>query len=522
MTSDRGLFVATALAGAALLINAASTRDMAWVPPDAANYGIVARSLLEGHGYTENVVPFHPAPFASVRHVPEPHGLLQPLVLAPLLALLGESPAVLRLPGLVYAALSGVVVFVWGRRLFGTAAGLFACLLTVTNVALAYFGVLGSDDAGFAFFLVATLAALDRALDTRSGRHFLLAGTLAALTLLQKGGGILVAGILLAVPLFPPRPRARALLLLWAPFVAAFALYLLRNHLAHGSVHFRISPLDWYLRAEGYEGMMRLFAEPPTLFGTLRSLGPARVAELVLHELAKLAAAVLPGSPWLLPNPFFTLATPAFLPALGLLAVPLLAPWYGGPAALTGLALLGATLLLGVLWHVELRFLGFLVPLTALWVAGLLATAARLATRGRAGRPALLAAGVVALLLAAPGVIAFVRAQGTFRTLPDLSPCRAAHAWLDAHSLPEERILSFDPWFTSWITRRDAVMIASGGGAEVATVARRYDARWLLAWNMFSRPATRRALARLEGHSDGIAVSLQYEDGPCRVYRLAW
>ena len=522
MIVDRGLFIATALAFAALILNVASVRDVAWVPPDAANLGIVARSLVEGQGYTENVVPFHPAPFASVRHVPEPHGLLQPLLLAPLLALLGESPAVLRLPALAYAALSGVVVFLWGRRLFGTAAGLLACLLTVTNSSLAASGVLGTDDAGFAFFVVATLAALDRALDTRSGRDFLLAGVLAALTLLQKAGGIFMAGILLAVPLFAPRPRARALLLLWAPFLAALGVYFLRNYFAHGSLHFRIAPLDWYLRAEGYEGMMRLFDEPPRLVATLRALGPARVVELIGRELGKLVAAVWPGPPWLLPSPFFALASPAFLVALGLVAVPLLAPWYGGAAALTGLAVLGATVLLTVLWHVEIRFLGFLIPLSALWLAGLLATAARLAGRGRARRPALIVAGVLALALVAPGAWAFVRAQRTFRTLPDLSPCRAALGWLDANSLPGERILTFDPWLASWLIRRDAIMIPSGGGAELATVARRYDAHWLLIWRMFSRPDTSRALMNLRGRVDGLVVAKEYDDATCRIHRLVW
>jgi hypothetical protein len=522
MMGDRGLLLATALAAVALVLNVLATRDLAWVPPDAANYGIVARSLLAGQGFTENVVPFHPGPFASVRHVPEPHGLLQPFVLAGLFAVLGESPAVVRLPGLAFAALSGVLVFLWGRRLFGTAAGLLACVLTLANVALVYFGVIGTDDVGFAFFLVATLAALDRALDTRSGRDFLIAGVCAALTLLQKAGGICVAGILLAVVVFPPRPRARALVLLWAPFLAALGLYFLRNYLAHGSLLFRISPLDWYLRADGYEGMMQLFAEPPGLVETLRALGPARVADLVAQELAKLGAALLPRGPWLFPNPIFTLTTPAFLPAVGLLAVPLLARWYGTPAALTGLALLGMTVLLGVLWHVELRFLAFLVPLTALWLAGLLSTIARLAAGTRWARPVLIAVVVAAVALTAPGVWAYVGMQRTFRTFPDLSPCRAAHEWVAAHSPPGERVLTFDPWFASWLTGRDAIMIPSGSGPELAVVARRYDARWLVTWDMFSRPKTRAALERLGSRVDGITVSEAWADDRCRVRRLAW
>jgi hypothetical protein len=523
MIADRGLFAATALALTVLVLNDASTRDVVWVPPDAASNGVVARSLIEGRGYTENVVPFHPGPFASVRHVPEMHGLLQPIVLAPLFAVLGQSPTVLRLPGLTYAALSGIVVFLWGRRLFGTAAGLFACVLTVTNASLAAFGILGTDDVGFAFFLVAALAALDRALDTRAGRDFLLAGILAALALLQKAGGILLGGVLLAVPLFSPRPRARALLLLWTPFVAAFGLYLLRNYLAHGSPGFRISPLDWYLRAEGYEGMMQLFPAPPELLSTLRSFGWTRVLQLVTGELAKLFAALWPGPTWLLlPSPLFALAAPPFLPALGLAAVPLLARWYGGPAALTGLTLLAATVLLGVLWHVELRFLAFVIPLTALWIAGLLATAMRLAARGRARRPALVVGGLLAIALLAPGAWAFVRAQRSFRTLPDLSPCRAAHAWLEAQSLPGDRVLTFDPWFTSWLIGRDAIMIPTGGGTELATVARRYDAHWLLTWRMFSRPDTSRALMTLRGHVDGIVVAREYDDATCRILRLAW
>jgi hypothetical protein len=55
-------------------------------------------------------------------------------------------------------------------------------------------------------------------------------------------------------------------------------------------------------------------------------------------------------------------------------------------------------------------------------------------------------------------------------------------------------------------------MIPSGGATELATVARRYDAHWLLAWDMFSRPDTSRALRRLGARADGIDVAREYED----------
>ena len=87
---------------------------------------------------------------------------------------------------------------------------------------------------------------------------------------------------------------------------------------------------------------------------------------------------------------------------------------------------------------------------------------------------------------------------------------------------PGDRVLTFDPWFTSWHIGRDAVMIPSGGPAELAAVARRYDARWLLAWSMFTRPRTSRTVMQLGPRADGIAVTKTYEDRVCRVYRLAW
>src|SRR5262245_57174861 len=81
----------------------ALTRDGP-LPPDAAAYGVIARNLARGDGYTESFVPFHPGPYDSIRHLPDLHGLLTPALVAPLFALQGGASATaIRLPAALAA-----------------------------------------------------------------------------------------------------------------------------------------------------------------------------------------------------------------------------------------------------------------------------------------------------------------------------------------------------------------------------------------------------------------------------------
>src|SRR5262249_29207026 len=97
----------------------------------------------------------------------------------------------LRVPGLAYSALAGVVAFWWTRRLFGTAPAYLALVLTLTSGNLFVYSVLATDDSGLAFYFIATLALLWRAMRERETRHFALAGIVASVGMLEKPTGIM-------------------------------------------------------------------------------------------------------------------------------------------------------------------------------------------------------------------------------------------------------------------------------------------------------------------------------------------
>ena len=170
------------------------------MPPasDSLHYADIARNLLRGNGFEIDFIEYHLGLRPGVRHVPEHHGILRPLALAPLFAVFGTDPALLRVPGQLYRALAGVVGFFLARRLFGTAAGVVATLLILGDGLLGVTALNGSDDMGFAFFCLCTIAALERGL--RGGRDawFALAGLAAGFAVLEKQIGVFLPAVLVA------------------------------------------------------------------------------------------------------------------------------------------------------------------------------------------------------------------------------------------------------------------------------------------------------------------------------------
>jgi hypothetical protein len=511
-------FVAVALQGAA--------PHLSLVPPDTAHYAVVARNLLRGDGYTESVVPFHPGAFTSVRHVPEMHGLLRPIVLVPLLALLGTEPIVLRIPGLAYVALTGLVVFCWGRRVFGREAGLLACALTLLNVNLLWFALLGADDIGFAFFFTASLALLHAGMTGGTDRCFLAAGVLGALAMLEKLSGFILVAVFLTPVLFlradTPRRIARRVALLLGPFAMALVVYLARNYVAYGSLQFRFGALNWIGRVEGHEGWSRVFERAPFLFETWRALGWSHVAAMAETELLRFASAVLRFQPLVTANAATTLMVPAFLPLLGLCGIPLFGRRIPRMTALFVAALLGSLGFICLFYTALIRYFSMLIPLFALWASGVLAAGARSQRPGRLGTFLRVGSTAAAGLILAMSAAAFVTAERAIASVPDVTACRSATAWMATGTRPGDRIMAFDPWFVAWATDREAIMIPSGGLDAIGTIARRYDAHWMLGQQVQIRPRTSHEVFGLAEDPGGLQVQTWFDDGACRVYRLDW
>ncbi|HYY06589.1 MAG TPA: glycosyltransferase family 39 protein [Candidatus Limnocylindria bacterium] len=486
----------------------------------------MARNLLRGHGYTESFVPFHPAVYESVRHMPELHGLLRPFLLVPLFQLLGVGPLALRIPGLLYTALTGLVVFLWGLRVFGREAALLACLLTLMNVNLLSFSLLGADDVGFAFFFTSVLALLHLALTTERDRYFLMAGLVSGLALLEKPSGFLIAAVFLVTAFALPRRRppqvARWLALLCGPFLAAASVYLIRNYVAYGSFQFRFGVLNWIGRVEGHEGWARVFERTPSLLGFLQTIGWHRVIGMVGAEVSRFLRTILRLRPLAAGNPLSTLMAPAFLPALALCGIPLYARRM---PAMTGLfvgSLVASVGFICLLYTALVRYFSMLIPLFALWAGGVLAYGPRLGVAGWPGwllrmSSVLLGGGILALSGAG-----FISAQRALGGLPELNVCPRAVGWLAARTRPDERIMTFDPWFVAWAADREAIMIPSGGVEAIVGVARRYGARWMLAHAARNRPLTSEVVMGIEGRAGDLRTTRRFDDGLCRVYQLDW
>jgi 4-amino-4-deoxy-L-arabinose transferase-like glycosyltransferase len=495
-----------------------SARDRVFVPPDAEQHGIVARSLLRGEGYTETIVPFHPDAYATVRHVPEFHGLLRPIVLVPLFAVLGVGPLALYIPSLAYLAGTALVVFAWGRRLVGAPAALLACALTLANLPLLHYALLATDDLGFTFFFTLALAVLHRALAEGRDRDYVLAGVAAGLAVLEKPSGFFIPAVLvLAVCRFGGpglAARGRRLALVLAPFAAAASVYLLRNWFAYGSPQFRFGVLVWMYKMEGYEGWNRVFHGLPSLGAMLQTVGWERARDAIVLELGKFVTTTFPiatGGP-----------VDALLPTLGLAGLVLCWRRLRILGWLFVSSLVASALFVCVMWHYQPRYLAFLVPLSALGLSGAIAAGAGQRTRGW-WTPILRGASLLgAAYLVVTAALAVAAAPGRIRGFPDLTACRAGLAWLADNTAPTDRVLSFDPWSVAWVADREAIMIPTGGVEPIALVARRYDAHWLLAFATSLRPQTSRLVTTLDGNAADLRLTPRFADGGCRVLRVDW
>jgi Dolichyl-phosphate-mannose-protein mannosyltransferase len=150
-------------------------------------------------------------------------GLLQSFLMAPSVALLAPLELAARLPSLVAGAALVLVVYLYGRQLAGSSAGLFAAALVATSVPL----IEQSREAWFySIFTLCWLTALlllDRAVTTGSFPTLLAGATVVGLTFLAHEFAIAVLpGFGLALLLWraecqPLRARLRPVVLAALP-----------------------------------------------------------------------------------------------------------------------------------------------------------------------------------------------------------------------------------------------------------------------------------------------------------------
>lgn len=406
---------------------------------DSWEYGVVARSLLAGEGFRTSVV--HP-PLWTLRGTDGTvpvlvHGPLVPLLLAPLLAVLG--------PGLLdhmawlaalFAALAALAVYRLGERSHAPPTGAAAALaFTLSPLTLR------AVHHDLALPLGAWLLALALGQLARTRPHGLRAG-------LALGAGMLARPeFLFALPVLAVLAGGAR-----RRFLAA-ALLPLAPWLWHGWVHagspfFNLSGylLVGYWGARPEISVMRDFAIPPrawpqVLAGELANL-PAKWLTFFPRALRRALTAPSAFTGWIAPlGTLLALQSPA-----------------GRPLALAGMALAMLPVGLMTVTLFDERYLVPFLPVFALAAArGAAETVEWLAPWTRRPRAWLTALALLLALTAVPALEAGRREGAAGRAR--LAAERAALAAFPPPAPGANPVFTDTPDFVAWTLRRPAVWV---------------------------------------------------------------
>jgi len=487
------------------------TRHGAPLPPDALEYAEVARSLVRGEGYTIDLVELHAGVLSTIRHLHELHGLLEPVLLAPLFWLWGASAALVRVPGVCFVAALSVATYLVGKHHFGNVAGAVAGLLVLTRRDLALDGTLGADDVGWAFFSTLALYFFGRAVASRGDGWFVCAGTAAAFATLEKVSGIaLPACFIVVLVRGAERPvNARSVLALVLPSLGALGLYAFRNRMLHGGLGFRYSALDW-LSKDAAAAYFAYYEQAPKVTEVLANFGASRVFALVGQQVSLLGSVVIE-------QPLVFVGGPVALVFLVRRSPPF--AWFGLAYSVAIAALVC------VAYHVEARYLSALLPVYFVALAG-----AGCALLGRAReklhgvgprRPlrAVVGVALVVFLWGFWGVLGLERQLG--RAVLAKGACDPAIAFIRSSVGPHDAVLTSSPWFVTWATERPSVNVPTNGTDALVTVAEHYDARWAIdGLPSYGAANVGEALRALDAAGVGMRPERVFEGAECSVYRL--
>ena len=197
---------------------------------DAAGYDSVAQHLVAGDGFYSS----RPGSDYEGPTVLLPPGY--PFFVALIYWLFGHSYTAVYIAQALLGALTGLFLYLLGKRFFGSGVGLLAALLWAVYPRGVFWSNQILTEALFTFLLAATMVALVYAVEARSWGRYLLTGALLALANLTRPVLLLFPVAILIYLFF--RDRSLASLKYWLAMVlmmfAVIAPWTVRNYLVTG------------------------------------------------------------------------------------------------------------------------------------------------------------------------------------------------------------------------------------------------------------------------------------------------
>lgn len=494
---------------------------------DYADNAVVARNLVAGRGWVVDYVTQFYQVYESVTRPQETWPLLQPVWIAPFVAVFGPQAWAVKVPNLLFNVLLLVLVFTIGSRVWDRRVGLVAALLVLTNHLFFTLTIYATSDLAFVVFVTGAVYLLYRAVETKKNGYLTGAGALTGLMLLQKPSGALIAvgmGVWLLMQLWqqhrqgqPPSYRSwwgrgeGALLTahrfplagvlvpfgVWAAIALLILIpYMLRNMaLFHTPVYSTERYDAWVLGYRGnsdeaWSDIYRVYA--PELggdglpdrswilrWGFDQTWEKFRTQVQATRNYLMPAWGVLPGASadtgyasWLLSqNENKNLLPPpgAWFSLLGVLAALRVRRRL---LSLLSLAFVPYTLFLLTYWHAnEERYWLMLIPWLALLAAWVLwAGYDRLAAiqNGRWTPVGLILVVLAISSIIGPSwpIISYKVQKEPAKWAADL----AAYAWVRAHTPPDAVLMTRNPWQLNWHAERAAVMIPNTSNRDMLLV----------------------------------------------------
>lgn len=514
---------------------------------DYSDNAVVARNIVAGRGWVVDYVTQFYKLYDSITRPQETWPLLQPLWMAPLIALFGPEAWAAKIPNLIFNALLILLIYRIGARIWDRRVGITAAALTLTTIWFFNLAIFTTSDLAFVVFTLGALYLLYRATERRepgSARPaaskrwvslanlqspivlFLASGLLTGLMMFQKPSGAIIAlgmGLwllrfwVLEAGFWKSDRHAKIQklssnirpVLVWA--VAALLVlspYLVRNLVLFGRPVYSTEAYDaWVLGYRGnsdeaWEDIYRVYT--PTLNGpgvpdrswilrwgfdyTLAKFNNQLIAlrDYLLPPWAGLPDGLDRLSSRLGDNQSRNLLTPlgAWCAFLGVVAA---LRWRRRVLSLLVFAFAPYMVFMMTYWRTnEERYWVMLIPWLALLAAWMIWSGFdRLAAIGdRRWSPLAL----ILVCVAIGGIISpsWTDIANKVQTEPQLwQPDLKAYAWLKQNTPPGTVVMARNPWQLNWHSERPALMIPNTADRTLLlAIARRYNAQYLILENL--------------------------------------